>query len=434
MTASVTVSTAAGSLASFAYTRNDLGNLTTTATTGINQPDEAYGYTGRDELSRVNTASYTYDPAGNPTTLGTGATLTYDAANQPAQFTRGGTTTPITYDNQGNRLTGPAPAIGTSTYTWNQSKRLTAANGTTFTYDASGLRASRTPTAGSAETYTWDTTRSVPLMLSDGSNHYVYDGAGHPIEQIDGGGNVLFYQPDQYGSTRLLTDQTGAVAASYTYDANGNLTTKTGTADTPLRWNGQTQDTDTGMYYLRARYYDPATAQFLSADPLAAITKAIYTYAGNNSLNGADPMGLVSVGLCANGAIGAILGIFGEACGVIAVDDRNGNVTLGTTRSLGGGMQTPTANVNGGLQISDARTVDQLGGLFGYGGLSAQEVFHGGWTVFGGTCPDAPSGAVIGMEYSGGLAPPGLPLEVHMGASYTWTTTNLSFNLSKWFQ
>src|SRR5207244_9175376 len=57
---------------------------------------------------------------------------------------------------------------------------------------------------------------------------------------------------------------------------------KTPHATSSRRWNGQCQDTDTGLYYLRARYYDPQTAQFISVDPLAAITKAVYTYANNN--------------------------------------------------------------------------------------------------------------------------------------------------------
>ena len=290
----VTATTATATLATFNYTRNDNGNLTTATTAGISQPAESYGYTTRDQLATINTSGYSYDPTGNPTTLATGATLAYDAANQTTQFTLGGTTTPITNDNQGNRLTGPTPGGATAAYTWNQANRLTASNGTTFTYDTNGLRASRTPASGPAQTYTWDTTQTVPLMLADGTINYIYDTAGNPVEHIDATGAVHYYQHDQYGSTRLLTDSTGAETATYTYDANGNLTNKTGTADTPLRWNGQAQDADSGLYYLRARYYDPTTAQFLSTDPLASMTRAIYTYADNNPLNRTDPLGLYS--------------------------------------------------------------------------------------------------------------------------------------------
>ena len=128
----------------------------------------------------------------------------------------------------------------------------------------------RTPAGGATAHYAWDVHGPVPLTLTDGSTSYLYDDAGNPVEQIDTIGTALYYQHDQYGSTRVLTDSTGAVAATYTYDANGNLTGNTGTADTPLRWNGQVQDADTGLYYLRARYYDPQTAQFITVDPLAS--------------------------------------------------------------------------------------------------------------------------------------------------------------------
>ena len=278
-------------LASFTYARNAVGALASATITGITQPAEAYTYTSRDQLSAVNTNTYGYDAAGNATALASGATLAYDSANQATSYTISGTTTAITYDTQGNRLTGPAPG-GTASYTWDQANRLTAANGTSYAYNADGLRTARTPATGTVQHYSWDTRAGVPLMLTDGTTNYVYDDAGNPVEQIDATGSALYYQHDQYGSTRLLTDQTGGVAASYTYDATGNLATKTGTADTPLRWNGQTQDADTGLYYLRARYYDPATTQFLSVDPLAAITQAIYSYASNNPLNRVDPTGL----------------------------------------------------------------------------------------------------------------------------------------------
>jgi len=110
-------------------------------------------------------------------------------------------------------------------------------------------------------------------------------------QQIDTANNPLYYQHDQYGSTRLLTNQAGTVAATFTYNAHGTLTARTGTADTPLRWNGQYQDSDTDLYYLRARYYDPTTAQFLTRDPLEDQTRSAYGYGGNDPINAADPSG-----------------------------------------------------------------------------------------------------------------------------------------------
>jgi RHS repeat-associated protein len=160
-----------------------------------------------------------------------------------------------------------------------------------YTYNGDGLRASRTTTTGT-QNFAWDLTGGVPLMLTDGAISYIYDDNGSPVEQIDAAENVLYYQHDQYGSTRLLTNSSGAIAASYTYNAYGALTGHTGTADTPLRWNGQYQDTDTGLYYLRTRYYNPTTAQFTTVDPATLYTGDPYNYATGDPLNNADPLGL----------------------------------------------------------------------------------------------------------------------------------------------
>lgn len=67
---------------------------------------------------------------------------------------------------------------------------------------------------------------------------YLYDGQGLPVEQVTTTG-TNYYNHDQYGPTRVLTDSTGAVTATFSYTPYGALTGKTGTADTPLRWNGQ---------------------------------------------------------------------------------------------------------------------------------------------------------------------------------------------------
>jgi RHS repeat-associated protein len=97
---------------------------------------------------------------------------------------------------------------------------------------------------------------------------------------------------DQIGSTRLLTDSTGQAVGSYIYDAYGKTTSHAGSATTPLQYTGQYQDVETGFYYLRARYYDPATAQFITRDPIEALTGAPYAYTGGNPLNAIDPSGL----------------------------------------------------------------------------------------------------------------------------------------------
>lgn len=258
------------------------------------------------------------------------------------------------------------------------------ASSATYSYSGGGERASRTA-AGATQHFAWDDHSSMPALLTDGSTSYLYDDAGMPVEQIDAAGTTLYYSHDQYGSTRLLTNQAGAVSATFTYDPYGSTTSHTGAADTPLRWNGQYQDPDTGLYYLRARYYDPTVGGFLTRDPLAAMTQAPYGYAGNNPLNGADPLGLCwpswacgaenAVGSAVSGTanwigdhpaetVGIVLGVAAAATGVGAVIE--GATALGTvlagTSVLAG---TAAAGLDGHACIVDHETAACVGATLG---------------------------------------------------------------------
>jgi RHS repeat-associated protein len=93
-----------------------------------------------------------------------------------------------------------------------------------------------------------------------------------------------------------MTGSTGTVTGSTTFDAYGNKTGSTGSSTTPLGYGGQYTNSDTGLIYLRARVFDPATAQFLSNDPAEPITRAPYNYAKDNPLNLSDPSGLSVLG------------------------------------------------------------------------------------------------------------------------------------------
>jgi RHS repeat-associated protein len=137
-------------------------------------------------------------------------------------------------------------------------------------------------------------TEGLPLILNDATNSYIYGPGSLPVEQISSGGTVTYLHHDQQGSTRLLTGSAGTVTGSTTFDAYGNKTGSTGASATPLGYDGQYTSSDTGLIYLRARTYDPATAQFLTVDPMEAITGAPYNYANDNPLNHGDASGLSS--------------------------------------------------------------------------------------------------------------------------------------------
>jgi RHS repeat-associated protein len=201
--------------------------------------------------------------------------------------------TAFAYDPAGNRVS--AAADGTTTrYRYDQESRLTGiGDGVTYAYDGDGLRASRT-VGGATTAFTWDRSDSLPLLLQDGDTSYVYGPGGQPLEQIAGDA-ATFLLADQQGSTRLLTDAAGSVVGTYDYDPWGNVTSHTGTASTNLRYDGQYADPESGLVYLRARYYDPATGQFLTRDPLVDATLSPYGYANDDPVNAGDPTGEISL-------------------------------------------------------------------------------------------------------------------------------------------
>jgi RHS repeat-associated protein len=112
---------------------------------------------------------------------------------------------------------------------------------------------------------------------------------------VSSGGTVTYLHHDQQGSTRLLTSSSGEVVGKCSYGAYGSPGCE-GSEKTPLGYDGQYTNADTGLVYLRAREYDPATGQFMSVDPLEAITGAPYSYAGDDPLNAGDATGLFSIG------------------------------------------------------------------------------------------------------------------------------------------
>ena len=119
---------------------------------------------------------------------------------------------------------------------------------------------------------------------------YVYGRRETTVEQISSGGTVSYLHHDQAGSTRLLTGSTGTVSGKCSYAAYGTTTCE-GATTTPLGFDGEYTSTDTGLIYMRARTYDPSTAQFLSVDPLTKLTGAPYNFAQDDPLNESDPRG-----------------------------------------------------------------------------------------------------------------------------------------------
>ncbi len=317
-----------------------------------NQMSTEYQYDGasritelvyRNATGALGNLTYQYDVAGNRTSMAGSfartllsdpvASATYDAANR--QLTFGGQT--LSYDANGNLASD-----GTNTYTWNARNRLVGLSGpgttASFTYDALGRRVEK-EINGELTEYLYDGADIIEEFTDQSSATYLRSfNIDEPLVQNES----EFYLADALGSILGLTDPTGMLPTSYTYDPFGQ-TTATGLASAnPFQYTGREND-GTGLYYYRARYYSPTLARFLSEDPmysplfkgsgcgdyaphvsryiemdrdlgpammlaslgvgsLSAVTALavnpqllhLYAYANNNPINRIDPLGLWS--------------------------------------------------------------------------------------------------------------------------------------------
>ncbi len=283
-------------LASLVYTRDNDGQvkkITSKSLPGAEITENTYDENNR--LKKYGSTEYKYDSANNPTKEGANE-YTYNAGDE---LEKGGGST-YAYDELGER-TKQTPEKGpATTYGYDQAGDLTSVERPegeskpkiedSYAYNGEGLRTSQT-ISGTTSYFAWDVTEGVPLILSDGTNSYIYGPGGLPVEQINGSETPTYLHHDQQGSIRLLTGSAGTTIGSITFDGYGNKVESTGTIS-PLGYDGQYTSSDTGFIYLRARVYDPATAQFLSVDPMLAITRAPYSYTNDNPLNESDPTGL----------------------------------------------------------------------------------------------------------------------------------------------
>ena len=334
---------------SASYTYNDGGLLTAKVGTGAagevldvsyshaldgnilqkNDEDEGvttYAYDGAGRLiSEVNgqanvTNSYSYDAYGNRTGAvlgGTAVSYTYDKNNRLTKesATAGGAKTDVLYqyDPNGNRVSimtskteteqADAPGISlelpqleTALNRYDAFGRLVesevtkdgALTNTTYTYNASGYRTSKTVDGVTTE-HLLDGANVAADVANGQVTQYVRGLGLTALVQSDG--TRLQYVTDGHGDVKKLISGSGAVVADYTYDAFGNQTGETEDSN-PFRYAGEYWDSESGLIYLRARYYDSGVGGFVSEDP-ARDGENWYSYCGGNPILYVDPSGMV---------------------------------------------------------------------------------------------------------------------------------------------
>jgi RHS repeat-associated protein len=259
--------------------------------------DYQYTYTVDDEIASITSlASVSLLPQA--TTVG--------AANPANRISQVGSAS-YTFDHLG-QTTAKTDASGTTQYNWDARGRMTSAglpNGQSISYgyDALGRRASRTAN-GQTTNFLYDGSDVVLDRTTDGSIVDYLNGSGidEKLRQraSNGGANPQYFLTDHLGSTTALTDATGGVVERQSYEPFGN---SPGSGLTRYGYTGRELDSQTGLMYYRARWYDPQQSRFLSEDPIgfAGGDANFYAYVGNDPVNAIDPSGLEMITYDSNG-------------------------------------------------------------------------------------------------------------------------------------
>ena len=151
------------------------------------------------------------------------------------------------------------------------------------------------------------------LVSGSVTRQYTY---GHDLisqrQLIAGDWKLSFYGYDGHGRVRYLTNETGAITDTYTYDAFGKLIAQTGTTPNEYLYAGEQFDANIGFYYLRARYFNNDTGRFITSDPFFGNTFEPmslhkYLYAHANPIDNVDPTGLFSISAAFSAAISGII-------------------------------------------------------------------------------------------------------------------------------
>lgn len=277
--------------------------------------DTADRLTGVDYPDKITV--YTYDAVGNRLsevdrdlggTLLLSKTFSYDNRNRVTRVTNlvdGSASVDYTYDANGNQTSRTQTGVVTDFLYDSRDQLVELDRGGSlvgrYLYDHQGLRVRKTG-SGQDLRYVYDDT-SVLLQT---------DAAGNSIAKYDYGPDRLlsllhvsegrqFYLFDGLGSISNLTKPDGTVQARYQYDAWGNPRNTVGASFNPFGFTGHERDAESGLYYFKARFYDPELGRFLNEDPAEgdpnnppSLHKYLYAHA--NPTIYIDPDGRASTG------------------------------------------------------------------------------------------------------------------------------------------
>jgi RHS repeat-associated protein len=307
----------------WSYIDDNNGNITSVWLNGDSKV--TYKYDGLNRLTRENnvfenaTYTYTYDNSGNLTAKNThdftwawsiGPILEtqsydYDDENGWDDKLTAYNGIEITYDDGGNPLT-----YNGYTFTWQRGRQLaTASNGTNiiaYQYNDEGIRTQKTVN-GVVHKYFLDGDKVIQEQIGTNDVIWYYYDSDDSLVGFELNGTNYYYARNAQSDITAIVNSTGTLVASYKYDAWGNIIEITGNTAVaninPYRYRGYRYDSESNLYYLQSRYYDPVVGRFLNADAAGVLDQEsslpgnnnLFSYCGNNPVMNVDPSGYITI-------------------------------------------------------------------------------------------------------------------------------------------
>jgi len=291
-------------------------------------------------------------------------------------------------------------------------------NLTRYLYDFEGNRTAQIITQ-STTTFISSSTYIGQIYEIDGSTTIQYITAGSlRVAMKDGDGNVTYILPDHLGGTNLLVSPSQGTVRTNKYDPFGGFFSTTGTQDSDYKFTGQRYDSQPGIYYYGARYYDPLLSQFITPDKIIQNsydpqTLNRFSYCRNNPLRLVDPTGnsfwgdvgrffdknkyYIAAAVITVATYGAGSEFAAESATLEAASDSAATIDAGVASGLGSAAAT---YASGASIAQGALTGEILGGVStGLSGGSGRDVLLG--TVIQGAEGGAEAGLLHEIDTSG---------------------------------
>jgi len=315
---------------SYGY-NNNKGNLTEVFVD--NELINRYFYDGFGRIIREDnrklsfTKLYFYDENGNilerreyAFTLGSVENASYTSVMYGYRYDKGDRLQSYAGESCTYNAMGYPTVYRSKTLTWSMVKHLASFDDVTYTYDYQGVRMTKTAD-NVTHNYLTDDGKLIEERFGENTLKYYYGAQG--ILGFDYNGTKYFYVKNMLGDVIALVDASGIVVARYAYDAWGNhkVFNPDGTENTsasfignvnPIRYRGYYFDEETGLYYLKTRYYDPQVGRFISPDSIEYLAPSsvsglnLYAYCNNNPVMYTDESG---EGILTAILIGALIGV-----------------------------------------------------------------------------------------------------------------------------